>query len=219
MTAQHDPFVYDDAAYVLGALSEDEQQAFEAHLATCAECQARVAEIRDLPALLAGVSGADLAEEAPPETLFPGLLRRAGQRRHRQRWLVAGLGAVAAACIVALAVVLLPFGSSGGGSGSPQARSFHPITQSFVRADAVLVSKPWGTQIDVHCSYVEGVNQAFPYSLRVYDDAGHADNLGSWLVPVGQDMRYQTGTRYPVDDIAKVQIVKADGTPVLELDN
>jgi anti-sigma factor RsiW len=219
MTAEHDPFVYDDAAYVLGALSEDERQAFEAHLATCADCQARVAEVRDLPALLAGISGADVAEEAPPETLLPGLLRRAGQRRHRQRWLVSGLGAVAAACLVALAVVLWPFGSSGSGTATAQARTFHPITQTFVKADAVLVSKPWGTQIDVHCSYAEGVNQAFPYSLRVYDEAGDADNLGSWLVPVGQDMRYQTGTRYSVSDIAKLQILKSDGTPVLELDN
>jgi anti-sigma factor RsiW len=218
MTAE-DPFLHDDAAYVLGALSDDEREAFEAHLATCADCRARVAEVRGVPSLLAGITAADLVEEAPPETLLPGLLRLARRRRHRQRWLVAGLGAVAAACLIALVAVAWPFSSSGGGTAVAQARSFHAVGQTFVHADAVLIAKPWGTQIDVHCSYAEGVNKPFPYSLRVYDAEGDTDNLGSWLVPVGQDMKYQTGTRYPVNDIAKLQIVKPDGTPVLELDN
>ncbi|MDT4946344.1 MAG: putative zinc-finger, partial [Pseudonocardiales bacterium] len=30
-----DPFVHDDAAYVLGALSDAERREFEAHLETC----------------------------------------------------------------------------------------------------------------------------------------------------------------------------------------
>ena len=41
-----DPFEFDDAAYVLGALAPDEHAAFEAHLATCAACRDRVRELR-----------------------------------------------------------------------------------------------------------------------------------------------------------------------------
>ena len=59
-----DPHRYDDAAYVLGALAPDERAAFEAHLATCAECVARVHEIDVVPALLAGIDEADLADLA-----------------------------------------------------------------------------------------------------------------------------------------------------------
>ena len=40
--SERDPFEYDDAAYVLGALSPEEHAAFEEHLLTCAECRARV---------------------------------------------------------------------------------------------------------------------------------------------------------------------------------
>ena len=47
------------AAYVLGALSADEVQRFEALLATSPEAQREVAELRDAAALLAlGQAGA-----------------------------------------------------------------------------------------------------------------------------------------------------------------
>lgn len=47
-----DPFVYDDAAYVLGALDEPERTWFETHLEDCVECAAWVdAFMGLLPAL------------------------------------------------------------------------------------------------------------------------------------------------------------------------
>ncbi len=107
-----DPFEYDDAAYVLGALAPAEHAAFELHLRSCDACQARVREVRGVPALLAGI-GVDevlaVAEPAaPPDTLLPGLLRRAARQRRRQRWLIGGLASVAAACLIALVVVVWP---------------------------------------------------------------------------------------------------------------
>ena len=41
MTAGPDPFEYDDAAYVLGALSHEGRIAYEEHLQGCARCTAR----------------------------------------------------------------------------------------------------------------------------------------------------------------------------------
>lgn len=222
MTPPSDPYAYEDGAYVLGALSDEERRAFEAHLATCADCRARVAEVRGVPALLTGITAAELASEPVgdstagpvPDTLLPGLLRRAG-RRSRQRWLIGGLAAAVVACLVALTITLWP---SSGGSSSRQPRPFVALGQSPVRATATLVSKVWGTEIDVHCSYAEGVPRPFPYRLRVYDSTGEADDAGSWTVPVGHDMNYQTGTRYPLNQISKLEILKTDGTPILELD-
>ena len=212
-----DPFVHDDAAYVLGALSEDERAAFEAHLATCADCRARVAEIRGVPALLAGITAADLAEEAPPDTLLPGLMRRARRRRGRQRLLVAGLGAVAAACLIALAVVVWPFGSSGSGSGQPAPRALHALVNVPVHATARLVAKSWGTEIDLKCRYADGVEQSRPYRLVVVDRQGHDEDLGSWQLPPDADVSYTAGTALQPADIARVQITSVDGTPLLEL--
>jgi len=85
-----DRFVHDDAPYVLGMLSADERAAFEQHLSGCAECAARVAEIADLPGLLATVPPDEIDDEVPA-TLLPGLLRRAGVERRRRNWLTAGL--------------------------------------------------------------------------------------------------------------------------------
>lgn len=219
MTTETDPYAYDDAAYVLGALSDDDRRAFEAHLETCADCRAKVAEVRDVPALLAGITAADLLIDEPvPDTLLPGLLRRARNRRSRQHWLIGGLAAVAAACLVTIAVLVWPFGSSGNGNSSPQARPFVAVAQrSPVKANAALIAKAWGTEIDVHCSYAEKISESFPYKLRVYDKNGDSEDLGSWMVPVGHDMNYEAGTRYSLNDIAKLEILKLDGTAILQL--
>jgi anti-sigma factor RsiW len=50
-----DPHLYDDAAYLLGALDDADRDAFEAHLVTCAECRSRLAELRPTAGLLAGL--------------------------------------------------------------------------------------------------------------------------------------------------------------------
>ena len=214
---QPDPFQYDDAAYVLGALSDDERQAFEAHLATCADCRARVAEVRDVPTLLAGIGAAELVDETPPETLLPGLLRRARQRRRRQRWLISGLGTVAAACLIALVVAVWPATSPG--SGAPAPRAMHQLVSVPVQATARLVSKPWGTEIDLACRYAEGVERSLPYRLVVIDRHGQDEDLGSWQLVPDANVAYTAGTALRPTDIARVQITTQDGKPILELVN
>jgi anti-sigma-K factor RskA len=59
----HHPDLHDfTGAYALNALSPDEEVAFEAHLATCADCRTEVAELEAVAALLA-----DGAVTPPPE--------------------------------------------------------------------------------------------------------------------------------------------------------
>jgi len=50
----------DVAAYVLGALEESDNAAFERHLATCPRCQAELNELSGLPSLLDQVRGSGL---------------------------------------------------------------------------------------------------------------------------------------------------------------
>ena len=66
-----DPFRHDDAAYVLGALSAQEHAAFEAHLETCAECRARVADARAAAGLLAPGGRVHLAPVAAADPTTP----------------------------------------------------------------------------------------------------------------------------------------------------
>lgn len=65
MTA--DEFATYDAAYVLGALSPEDRQAFEQHLQECDRCAAAVRELAGLPGLLAQTRGG-----SPGGALGPG---------------------------------------------------------------------------------------------------------------------------------------------------
>ena len=93
------------AAYALDALSADERQEFEQHLAHCAECQETVAAFHDTAASLAhGVE----AQQPPPE-LRARILDEARSERGnviplRPRWALRATGAVAAVAAV-LAIV------------------------------------------------------------------------------------------------------------------
>src|ERR1039457_4338188 len=90
-----DPYARLDAAYLLGALDADERLAYEAHLAICRRCRAGLAEISAIPSLLAGLD----------------------ESRARRRWLTTGLGPLAAACAIALIVIVVP--SSSGPKRTP----------------------------------------------------------------------------------------------------
>jgi len=88
----------DLGGYVLGALEPAERADFEEHLAGCERCQAEVAELRGLPALL---EQATPPVEVPPwlrERTFAAVERAAAQQRRRRRLRLALTAA--AACLV-----------------------------------------------------------------------------------------------------------------------
>jgi anti-sigma-K factor RskA len=64
MSTDH-PFADSVAAYALGALDADERRAFEAHLATCARCQAELRDAQKVSAALA----LSAPREDPPASL------------------------------------------------------------------------------------------------------------------------------------------------------
>lgn len=212
-----DPFVHDDAAYVLNALEPDERAAYEQHLTTCAACRSRLREVQDLPDLLAGIDADEIeAFDPPPDTLLPGLLRRAGVQRRRQRRVMGALAAVAAACLIAVVVSFWPSGSST--PAAPPQHSFAAVAQSPVRATASLAATSWGTAIDVHCSYIPGVFEgSYRYGLVAYDRSGNAHRLGDWTLPPDRNIDYSTGTALTPAQIARLEITLPDGTPLLRL--
>jgi hypothetical protein len=221
-----DPFEYDDAAYVLGALSPAEYAVFEQHLQTCPACQARVAEISRVPALLAGITAeeafgtdadaARIAAEPMPDTLLPGLIRRAEVRQRRRRWLVGGLASVAAACLIAL-VAVIAWPSSSSPAPKPFAeRTLVQVVPGPVRATATLTAKAWGTEIELDCSYLPGrAEKAFSYDLVAVGPNGHTEHLGSWRLPPDEDIEWSTGTSFTPQQLRRLDITLPDGTTVL----
>jgi Putative zinc-finger len=207
-----------DGAYVLGALEPGELAEYEAHLAECPACRDAVEQLRPTVAVLSRARAAGFTEhpEPMPDTLLPGLLRKATQERNRRRGLVAALGGLAAACVIALAVVLWP-GSDSSSAPTPQAmRVLRPDVP--VTATAALVSKAWGTEIDLQCRYTERVNEKFPYKLRVIDKNNNFHEGGSWSLVPNRQIAFTGGTDVPLSDVKTVQITLLDGTPILQLD-
>jgi anti-sigma factor RsiW len=221
MTAT-DPYAHSDGAYVLGVLDDDDRRAFEAHLATCPECQARVAELQETAALLSLLPRSDdelLVPDvgAEPDTLLPGLLRRARSERRRRRWVAGAVGALAAACVIALAIVLWP----GGGSSSqerPPAQALVALQPNPLTVTARLTPRAWGTQIELHCSYPAYDRDNLAYDLVVVDRGNRSHAAGDWrLVPGKDGINFTSGTSVPAAQIARLQVRAPSGTPLLEL--
>ncbi|HEX5533182.1 MAG TPA: zf-HC2 domain-containing protein [Actinomycetales bacterium] len=158
---------HDDAAFVLGALSDDERQAYTDHLRECSACRRSVTEFAPLPALLSRVP-IDVVRSLDDSTetqdvddthvdLLPALLARVAreerrQRRTARRWFAAGAGvAAAAAAAVALAVVPGgPFVSTGNAPGAASRPSPSVSAQQAADRTATLTAlQPTGMKVDV----------------------------------------------------------------------
>jgi len=73
VNAAHDELKHDAAAYALGVLEPDERAAFEAHLASCAECAAEVRQMR----LAASALPYTVPQVSPPLSLRARILDQA----------------------------------------------------------------------------------------------------------------------------------------------
>jgi len=228
MTA--DPYARFDAAYLLGALDADESLAYEAHLAACRQCQAGLAEISAIPALLAGLDESvfdaprDVVPTPVPETPLPRLPRAAGRERARRRWLTTGprrrwlttgLGLLAAACATALIVIVVP-----SGSGPRQApRAMAALVATPVSATIALQPRSWGTEIDLTCWYQRGAAEPSidQYELVAHGAGGATYDLGSWRLDSGQRVIFTSGTALAETQIKNLQITRLDGPAILAL--
>jgi hypothetical protein len=200
-----DPFEHFDAAYVLGALSPGERTLFEQHLLTCAACAGRVAEVGGLPEQLSVLSAADVLQDAPPlpDTVLPTLLRAAGRHRRRTRRLFVGIGAVAAAAVVALAILIWPSSSA-----PPRPLAMRAVPGAPVSATVRLISRTWGTELDVHCRYAKAgsASPAVPYVLVVAGTDGSRQTLSRWKLGPGDEGDFVGATDFERDAIDRISI-------------
>jgi Putative zinc-finger len=228
-------FAHLDGSYVLGALSPAERQAFEQHLAGCAECARSVRELAGLPGLLARVDPSVLEsppiEEPVPDTLLPSLVRRV-QRTQRRRTLVsAGIGTAAALTIAvgSIAVTGALNGDHTHTAATPSAtltipagRSMAPVGNSPVRARMAFESVAWGTRLDLTCTYLPDDDrypppQAPTYALFVHTRDGRTEEVATWRSLPDKTMRLAAATATSLKDITSVEVRTADGKPVLKL--
>ena len=187
--------------YVLEALEPDETEAVRAHIATCHECAAELAQLAELPVLLDTVVGhEDLTSESPPVGLEEAVLDRfASEHRPRQapadprrarlravlarlrRPLPAAVAGAAAAAAITLAIFAI---GPGGGSRAQDGYQAHltgspaaPGATAFARLDTF----SQGTRVHLHVSGLKGSPDAV-YELWCVRDDGDKVSAGTFRV-------------------------------------
>ena len=224
----HDELVQLDAAYVLGALDTEEREVFEQHLASCTACAQAVREIEPIPRLLSQVDesvfGSDGEADPVPETLLPRLLHEVRSRqRRRRRWALAA----------AAAVVVLAGGTAVAWTGwpddeqaavTPAAIPMEQVGQDVLRASLAMEEVPWGTRLELTCTY-EGAASAYrdapapAYTLAVRTRDGRWEQVATWRAVPGRTVTVTGATAAGADDITSVEVRSASGRPLLELDS
>ncbi len=217
-----DPFAHHDAAYVLGALSQEERRAFEEHVSRCTACTRAVADLAGLPALLAHVDETAFAgpDTSPPlpETLLPRLLVEVRRRRRRMRAVAVAGAVTAAAAAVAVVVGVLLAGSSPS-PAPPDAQAMSQVDQERLSATVSLEGVAWGTRMRLACTYRDaGWGDAPSYALVVRTRDGETQQVATWRGVPGRVTRLEAATAADPADIASVDVVvSGTGRTVLRL--
>ncbi|WP_373298331.1 anti-sigma factor family protein [Nakamurella endophytica] len=239
--AAGDEICLDDASYVLGSLTPADRQVFERHLAGCPRCQQSVQRLAGMPGLLALV-GPEALEDPPlpgspaavgtgtgpvpqaaphaaPPHLLPALLDEVAAQRRRRRWLVGSVSVLAAACAVALAVVLAvrPWAAGTGAGSTPVAQGEQvPLVQTTpgpLGVTVALDAKRWGTNVTVVCSYEGGTYDRDGYKLVFVDRQQRESVAASWMSTGGR-ATIPGSSDLQVSDIAEVRVLH-DGAVIL----
>ncbi len=219
--AEHARVKFDDGAYLLGALDEEQSQAYRHHLMRCPLCRQQAAELAVLPAVLARADVSAWHPQAPPDTLLPRLLRQVAASRRRRTWRTAALG-MAAACLVALP-------ATGGVLGwqyahRPQTLAMQSVgpNSAAVHATVQLVSSGAGTRVKLDCGY-SAARAAYPaggapsYRMVIFNRRGQMADLGSWTPQPDEDVQIARTSPWTRQNISRIEVSDARGQTVLRL--
>jgi hypothetical protein len=214
-----DPFMEDDAAYVMGALTPEDRRAFEAHLLDCPRCRQSVDELSGVTDLLEKVPLARVLQpgkvpEAPPDLLLPLLIGAARAERRRRAVRTALSGAVAAS-VIALAIVIGVTQTGSTPPATPPAGATVAMTAvrpAAVEATLQLAPAPWGTRVSLDCRWVNTPAGTDPNVKKVYRlvavprDGGAEQVLAQWAVLPGQDAKVTGSTNLATSRIATIEL-------------
>jgi anti-sigma factor RsiW len=220
-------------AYALGALEPDEAAEVEAHLATCAECRAEVAELAELK---------DFLGEVPPEAFLDGppedgdLLLQRTLREVREPHRPSTVGKPAkrrSRWLLAAAAVVVVGGALGGGVAlgrttapdttqdtvQPPVAGATQVTASDANSGATMAAtvepRDGWTWVRVQ---VTGLKPGDQCEMVVTDKAGKYWVAGSWLVSekgAKDGSTFGGGVLIPPDQVRSVEIRTIQGEHVV----
>jgi anti-sigma factor RsiW len=226
----HHEYAMWDAAYVLGSLSSTVRREFEAHLTGCPLCRSAVGELNGMPALLSqldrdelvAIDEADRSRVEPllPDELLPSLLAKVNWRRRRSR-IVTWTAGVAAAAVLAIGVLVGVAGQSPTSVPEPPQASVsvQPMAQvgtNRLASTVSLSSQQGGTFISMNCVCLAPLNAPHDtLAMVVVGRDGSHTRMATWVANPGHTAAPVGSISTPVDQIASVQVVSADGGQVL----
>ncbi|MEO5743204.1 MAG: zf-HC2 domain-containing protein [Terracoccus sp.] len=210
-------------AYILGGLTDDDRRVFTEHLRTCTACQHELGQVSGLTHLLylaRPTGGPHVMPDAvePDDASTPdradsgvtSLLAEVSRRRRRRRWWVGAIGVAAAVGTFVLGGLLGP------GLFATTAPTAHIVATApsglGARVDVVLVTRGWGTQLDLDCSDLP--TGAGPLLLWVTDTGGRSTSVASWRVTPNGYARVTGATALSPNEIRSLQVKTSTGTTI-----
>jgi predicted anti-sigma-YlaC factor YlaD len=198
----------------LGCLDEAERAELAAHLDTCEECGATSAELAQTVSALEALSRtATLAPAAdvPPDltrAVFAGI-GAAGQTNDRGRTIrriALACGSVAAVVVAALSV------GTGMGHAKPPTRTIALQGPPGVTATAVLVQKPWGTELTIH---EQGLTAGQTYTVSMDNSQGRWWTAGSYRTTSSEPVEATMACAARFASINQIRVTDSAGRAVL----
>ena len=150
--------------------------------------------------------------------LFRSLAKvRKRREQRRRRWQTVG-AALVAACLAALAVFGVRAVGIGGG---PQLTAMQElVANSPVEAQLAVESVADGSEVHMHCTYKERdasgpAEGHWTFRLVAVPKSGEPLELNEWTATYGDEYTLTGHTKLARRDLARLEIRRADGTPVL----
>lgn len=210
-----------DAAYVLGALSQQDRRTYENYLAANPARADELTELAAMPGILDVLSRDEalaltdlgpVPAESPPDNVA-SLAAAAAKRQRRSRR--AGL-AVAVAVAAALAIVGGVVGSTVfPRSGSVQTVAMAPMEpgqREGLTAQLAVTEKKWGTELNWACEYTKDWSRnVASYDLVVTTKDGTQTAVGSWKPAGDEATGLSAATSIPTSQIRTIDI-RVSGT-------
>jgi hypothetical protein len=207
-----------DAAYVLGALSAQDQVEYEDFLAENPQNAAALTEFASLPAILNALSPEEaLALDAEPGgtagdearlDLMPSLARAVQKRQRRSRRNAITMMAATAAAFLAVGVIVASviFGRPASPAG-PSLQAMTAAGRGGITAELAVSEKQWGTRLDWSCQYTKDWSRNVgSYDLVVTTMDGKHTTVGSWRPAGDEASGLSAATVIPTAQIRTVDI-------------
>jgi hypothetical protein len=190
----------DVGAYALGLLERDDRQAFETHLAGCAQCARELTDFSGLRDLLTGLDGPvelDELDDPPVRRPFSAdgdvavLLRRRRTAARRRRRGTAILGLAAGIALLAGGITVGAAVASSGGFGNDHGKIPADLLVWGVTREATdaktgvsgivaMEDKGWGTHLALDITHVKG---PLTCELVAVSKTGDQHIVTEWAVP------------------------------------